>query len=138
MPTSTSKVSTMPRGATASVGMIAYDSQPGIVSGKAPAEYLSATLALEAGNVVEISVSGSAQGAFYYAVEDASGNSTSLFDSSRALGPVDFWTPVSTNALFRAKKKANVNYRLKLMKSDLSGNFKLSNISLIAQIVGKD
>ena len=85
--------------------------------------------------VVEVKLSGSARGSFYYAIVETTGGAKELAPSTRVLVTTDTWVAIETSTLYQADKFQDLNFAVLLNKGDLSGNMTIYNLTLLARIV---
>ena len=85
--------------------------------------------------VVEVKLSGSARGNFYYAIVETTGGAKELAPSTRVLAATDTWVSIETSTFYHAEKFQDLNFAVLLNKGDLPGNMTIFNLTLLARIV---
>lgn len=120
-------------------GTIAYDSHnAGWLEGplNPTMQVLSASLPkVGIGTVVEVKLSGSARGSFYYSIVETTGGARELAPSTRVLVTTDTWTTIETATFYQAEKFRDLNFAVLLNKGDLPGTMTIFNLTLLARIV---
>ena len=120
-------------------GIVAYDSHnAGWLEGplNPTMQVLSAGLPnVNTGIVVEVKLSASARGNFYYSIVETTGGAKELAPSTRVLVTTDTWVAIETSTLYQAEKFQDLNFAVLLNKGDLSGNMTIYNLTLLARIV---
>ncbi len=120
-------------------GTTAYDSHnSGWLQGplNPTMQVLSAGLPkVDTDTVVEVKLSGSARGNFYYAIVETTGGAKELAPSTRVLAATDTWVSIETSTFFQAEKFQDLNFAVLLNKGDLPGNMTIFNLTLLARIV---
>ncbi len=120
-------------------GTTAYDSHnSGWLQGplNPTLQVLSAGLPkVDTGMVVEVKLSASARGNFYYSIVETTGGAKELAPSTRVLVTADTWVAIETSTLYQAEKFQDLNFAVLLNKGDLSGNMTIFNLTLLARIV---
>ena len=120
-------------------GTIAYDSHNGSwLQGplNPTMQVLSAGLPnVDTDTVVEVKLSGSARGGFYYAIVDTTGGARELAPSTRVLVTNQEWVSIETSTYYQAEKFQDLNFAVFLNKGDVSGDMTIFNLTLLARIV---
>ena len=120
-------------------GTTAYDSHnTGWLEGplNPTMQVLSAGLPkVDTDTVVEVKLSASARGNFYYAIVETTGGAKELAPSTRVLAATDTWVSIETSTFYQAEKFQDLNFAVLLNKGDLPGNMTIFNLTLLARIV---
>jgi hypothetical protein len=120
-------------------GTTAYDSHnSGWLEGplNPTMQVLSAGLPkVDTDTVVEVKLSGSARGNFYYAIVETTGGAKELAPSTRVLAATDTWVSIETSTFYQAEKFQDLNFAVFLNKGDVSGDMTIFNLTLLARIV---
>jgi len=90
------------------------------------------------GSVIQVSVSASAKGQFYYGPVELNGMAENLCSSWHVFTGNDQWIPLEASTLFvvpRGQSSRNLSFQLRLEKSDLSGHYDVYNLTVIARII---
>jgi hypothetical protein len=99
-------------------------------------QVLSATLPnVDTGTVVEVELSGSARGSFYYAIVETTGGAKEIAPSTRVLMTDDTWAAIETSTFYEAERFQDLNFAVSLNKGDFSGDMTIYNLTLLAKIV---
>ena len=85
--------------------------------------------------VVEVKLSASARGNFYYAIVETTGGAKELAPSTRVLAATDTWVSIETSTFYHAEKFQDLNFAVFLNKGDVSGDMTIFNLTLLARIV---
>ncbi len=100
-------------------------------------EMLSADLVVNKGDVVEVSLGGSARGQFYYSIVEKTGKAKPKGTSNRILMRNELWTTINTSSLFQSSDSGKLDFRARLTKGDVSGKHTIYNLTLIAKVVSR-
>jgi hypothetical protein len=97
---------------------------------------LSATLPnVDTGTIVEVNLSASGRGSFYYSIVEATGGAKETVPSTRVLITDDTWAAIATSTFYEAERFQDLNFSVFLNKGDVSGNVTIYNLTLLAKIV---
>ena len=120
-------------------GTTAYDSHnSGWLQGplNPTMQVLSAGLPnVDTDTVVEVKLSGSARGNFYYSIVETTGGAKELAPSTRVLVTNQEWVSIETSTFYHAEKFQDLNFAVFLNKGDVSGDMTIFNLTLLARIV---
>jgi hypothetical protein len=120
-------------------GTIAYDSHnAGWLQGplNPTMQVLSAGLPnVDIGTVIEVKLSASARGGFYYAIVETTGGASELAPSTRVLVTNQEWVAIETATYYQAQRFQDRNLAVFLNKGDVSGDMTNYNLTLLARIV---
>jgi hypothetical protein len=99
-------------------------------------QVLSASLPnVDTGTIVEVKLSASARGSFYYAIVETTGGAKEVAPSTRVLLTNDTWATIETSTFYEAERFQDLNFAVFLNKGDISGNMTIYNLTLLAKIV---
>ena len=120
-------------------GTTAYDSHnSGWLQGplNPTMQVLSAGLPnVDTDTVIEVKLSASARGDFYYSIVETTGGAKELAPSTRVLVTNQEWVSIETSTFFQAEKFQDLNFAVFLNKGDVSGDMTIHNLTLLARIV---
>ncbi len=120
-------------------GTTAYDSHnSGWLEGplNPTMQVLSAGLPnVDTDTVIEVTLSASARGGFYYAIVETTGGAKELAPSTRVLVTNQEWVAIETSTFYQAEKFQDLNFAVFLNKGDVSGDMTIYNLTLLARIV---
>ena len=120
-------------------GTTAYDSHnSGWLEGplNPTMQVLSAGLPnVDTDTVIEVKLSASARGNFYYAIVETTGGAKELAPSTRVLVTNQTWVSIETATFFQAEKFQDLNFAVLLNKGDVSGDMTIYNLTLLARFV---
>ncbi len=120
-------------------GTTAYDSHnSGWLQGplNPTMQVLSAGLPkVDTDTVIEVKLSASARGSFYYAIVETTGGARELAPSTRVLVTNQEWVSIETSTFFQAEKFQDLSFSVFLNKGDVSGDMTIYNLTLLARIV---
>jgi hypothetical protein len=85
--------------------------------------------------VIEVKLSASARGDFYYSIVETTGGAKELAPSTRVLVTNQEWVSIETSTFFQAEKFQDLNFAVFLNKGDVSGDMTIHNLTLLARIV---
>ena len=118
---------------------VAYDSHnSGWIEGplNPTMQVLSATLPnVDTGTIVEVNLSASARGSFYYSIVETTGGAKEIAPSTRVLMTNDTWAAIGTSTFYEAERFQDLNFAVFLNKGDISGSMTIYNLTLLAKIV---
>ena len=99
-------------------------------------QVLSASLPnVDAGTIVEVKLSASARGSFYYSIVETTGGAKEVAPSTRVLMTSDTWVTIETSTFYEAERFQDLNFAVFLNKGDISGSMTIYNLTLLAKIV---
>ena len=99
-------------------------------------QVLSASLPnVDTGTIVEVGLSASARGSFYYAIVETTGGAKEIAPSTRVLVTDDTWNVIETSTFYEAVNFQDLNFAVFLNKGDGSGDMTIYNLTLLAKIV---
>jgi hypothetical protein len=99
-------------------------------------QVLSATLPnVDTGTIVEVELSASARGSFYYSIVETTGSAKEIAPSTRVLMTNDTWAAIETSTFYEAERFQDLNFAVSLNKGDISGDMTIYNLTLLAKIV---
>ena len=120
-------------------GTIAYDSHNGSwLEGplNPTMQVLSAGLPkVDTDTVVEVKLSASARGSFYYSIVETTGGAKKLAPSTRVLVTNQEWVATETSTYYQAQQFQDLDFAVFLNKGDVSGDMTIYNLTLLARIV---
>jgi hypothetical protein len=118
---------------------VAYDSHnSGWIEGplNPTMQVLSASLPnVDTGTIVEVELSASARGNFYYAIVETTGGAKEIAPSTRVLMTDVSWATIGTSTFYEAVNFQDLNFAVFLNKEDISGDMTIYNLTLLAKIV---
>ena len=85
--------------------------------------------------VIEVKLSASASGSFYYAIVETTGGAKELAPSTRVLVTNQEWESIETSTFYQAEKFQDLNFAVFLNKGDVSGDMTIYNLTLPARFV---
>ena len=99
-------------------------------------QVLSASLPnVDTGMIVEVKLSASARGRFYYSIVETTGGAKEIAPSTRVLVTNDRWVAIETSTFYEAERFQDLNVAVFLNKGDISGDMTIFNLTLLAKIV---
>lgn len=110
----------------------------GKVTDAKPENFLTVTLkAVSPGTVIQMIMSGSAIGQFYYLLVEANEAAKDLCNSTHAFDNPK-WTPIQASALFEVPggtASKDMTFRLRLVQGNFTGDYDIYNVNIIARIL---